>query len=152
MCTTLRWAVVIAILGSLCPSPAFATRLPDGTRLRVRLIQVISSETSAVGEPLNFVISRDAAISGEVLIARQTSAVGKIVDVARATFGFLTHPGRLAFDFERTTARDGQLIRLRASPARQPGSRVVVDRDGRHHMLQWANGADLFDAFVDGDY
>jgi hypothetical protein len=140
------------MLGTLCPSPASATWLPDGTRLRVRLIQVISSETSAVGESLDFVVSRDAAINGEVLIARRTHAAGKIVDVARAAFGFLDHPGRLAFDFDRTTARDGQVIRLRASATPQPGSRVVVDRGGRHHLMQWANGADVFDAFVDGNY
>jgi hypothetical protein len=91
--------------------------------------------------------------AGEVLIARRTRATGSIVTAERLRLGFLTHPARLEFRFDYTTARDGQAVRLRASPVAQDSSRVVVDRAGRHHRgLQWADGGDMFEAFVDGNY
>lgn len=145
--------LAVATLMALLPSRASAARLLDGTRLHVRLLRVITSESSAIGEPLDFVVSRDVVDdAGDVVIARGTRVTGTLVDAARVKLGFFTHPPRLAFTFDHATARGGQVIRIRASATPQLGNRVVVDRGERHHRLQWADGGDLFDAFVDGNY
>jgi hypothetical protein len=131
-------------------------RLPlaDGTRVKLRLVNVITSETSTVGDALEFVVVRDVVLAGQTLIRRRTSATGSVVAAEPLHLGFIIHPARLAFRFDQTTALDGQAIRLRASSAASPAdSDVVVDQARRHHRgLQWADGTDLFDAFVDGDY
>lgn len=142
----------MAAVIALFPANAAAARLVDGTPIRVRLLRVISSETSTPGEGLEFVVTRDVAVMGEVLIERGARVGGTVIDVQRLRLGFVRHAARLVFRFEEMAARDGQVIRLRASALPQANSRVVVDRDGRHHGLQWADGGDTFQAFVDGDY
>src|SRR5262245_8175554 len=139
--------LALAVIASL-PAQASATPLPDGTPVRLRLINVITSETSTVGESLEFVVARDVVRDVEVLVRRRPRVIGTIVDVQRIRVGFFTRPGRLAFTFDQMTARDGQVVRLRASARPQSNGRIVVDRGSRHHRLKWADGADLFDAFV----
>src|SRR5262249_5762765 len=125
----MRAATIRTLLAALFTTffaPAvMAARLMDGTRLQVRLVHVISSETSTIGDALEFVVTRDVVANGDVVVSRRTRAAGTLVDVARVQLGFFTHSGRLAFSFDRTTARDGQVIRLRASPMPRPDNRVV---------------------------
>jgi hypothetical protein len=137
----------------LTPSAGSAGQLADGMAVRVRLLQPISSETSKSGQPLQFVVTRDVIVDGEIVIARGALVAGAIVEARRADWGFFEDDRpRLVFRFFHTTASNGQVIRLRASPARRPHDRVVVDRLKREHELQWATEADTFDAYVDGNY
>jgi hypothetical protein len=136
----------------LLPSSAAAARLSDGTPIRVRILGVITSETSIAGDPLEFVVVRDVVRDGVVVIPRGARVSGAVVDARRMSVGWSSQPGRLAFQFHATASRGGRAIRLRASPDSMPAARVIVDRDRRHHWLQWAGGGDTFDAFVDGDY
>src|SRR5438105_4439611 len=62
----------------LLPSKAAAAQLPDGTRVPVRLLNVITSETSATGDFIEFVVTRDIVVSGEVVIPRGSHTVGVI--------------------------------------------------------------------------
>jgi hypothetical protein len=150
--TTLRRLLVAACLVSLIPSSASAARLSDGTPIRVRILGVITSETSFAGDPMEFVVVRDVVRDGEVVIARGARVSGAVVVARRMSVGWSTQPGRLAFRFHSTASRRGQAIRLRATPDSTPAGSVMVDRDRRHHWLQWAGGGDTFEAFVDGDY
>jgi hypothetical protein len=137
----------------LVPATASATRLPDGTRIRVRLLHPITSETSKDGQPLEFVVVSDVVVDGEVVIAKGTRVAGTIVKAKRARWGFLDDDrAKLVFVFSHTTASNGRVIRLRASPVKHEEDSVAVDRLRRHHELQWAGEADTFVAYVDGHY
>ena len=74
------------------------------------------------------------------------------MEARRAKWGFSHQHPVLAFKFLRTTARDGRMITLRASPNRSGADRLVVNRNGREHEIQWIGDADTFDAYVNGDY
>lgn len=134
------------------PSPAAAAGLREGTPIPVRMTSVITSEDSQSGNPISFVVTKDVVVDGVVVVARGTPATGWVLKARRNSFGFIWHDAKLTFMFSYTTATNGQAIRLRASNADPMGGRVVIDRDRRHHGLQWAAEGDIFEAYVDGNY
>src|SRR5262245_49793304 len=114
----------------------------------------IDSERSVCGEPLRFVVTRDVVAGDHILIRRGTSVAAVVVKARRAKWGwFLPHHAKLTFVFNQTIASDGQVIRLRGSPARSRDPEVVVDRMRLHHdAYQWVSDADFLNAYVEGDY
>src|SRR5262245_60801871 len=99
--TTLR-RLLATLLVSLLPSSASAARLADGTPIRVRILGVITSETSLAGDPMEFVVVRDVVRDGEVVIARGARVSGAVVVARRMSVGWSAQPGRLAFRFHAT--------------------------------------------------
>ena len=136
----------------LVPLHASAAHLADGTPVQVRLLNVITSESSTKGDPLDFVVVREVRSGDDVIVARGARVSGVVVEATRISFGWTEQSGRLAFRFIGVGVRGGHLIRLRSSPTKTPEDRVTVDRGGRHHRLQWAAAMDTFEAYVDGDY
>jgi hypothetical protein len=123
--------------------------LIDGTRVRVRLTQVISSDTSTPGDVIGLNVVRDVVVDGVVAIAHGTPVTGRIV--AAAPSRWRRHPARLIFRITETTSVAGQLIRLRSSRTTS-GDGIVVMNTTRSALLIWAADGTPFDAFVDGDH
>jgi type IV secretory pathway VirB10-like protein len=143
----------LLLLVTLTASRVSAGQLRDGTRIPVRLLSFISSETSKEGDPVEFVVTTDVVANGQVLIPRGTRVLGSIVKARQARWGFSANRhARLAFAFTYTVANNGVLVRLRGPAPPRSDGRPGVDRDGLHHAFQWAGTADTFEAFVDGDY
>ena len=142
--------VAIALLVSV-GRPAAGARIADSTPVPVRLLGLINSETSRPGQPLSFVVASDVVVDGEVVITKGTPASGEVVRAKRMKWGFLQHKPKLAFRFTQTTTASGRVISLRASPQRDGGDGHVPNRTASHSFL-WAGGADVFEAYVDGDY
>src|SRR5262249_30709769 len=65
----------IVLLATLILSTSFAAELPDSTRISVRLIGGIDSESAKVGQPLQFVVMNDVVVDDAVLIRRDTVVV-----------------------------------------------------------------------------
>jgi hypothetical protein len=128
---------------------AASAQLQDGTTVHVRLVSPITSESARAGDTINFVVTRDVVVNGAVVIARGTPAVGSVVAARRAIWGFIDHHPVLSLAFVKTTAVDGQLVRLRAANAY---GQVNIDRSDHHHYLQWATEGDTFEALVAGEY
>ena len=143
---------IVALLGILFPLHAAAAHLADGTPIKLKLLTVITSETSSKGDPLDFVVVSDVRSGDEVVVARGARVSGVVIEATRMTFGWTEESGRLAFRFIGVAVRGGQLVRLRASATKTPDDRVTVDRGGWHHRLQWAAAMDRFEAYVDGGY
>jgi len=143
---------IVALVGILFPVQASASHLADGTPIKVRLLTVITSETSSKGEPLDFVVVSDVRSGDEVVIARGARVSGVVVDATRMSFGWTEQSGRLAFRFLGVAVRGGQVVRLRASATKTQNDQVTVNRGGWHHRLQWASAIDTFEAYVDGDH
>ena len=77
-----RCAVVVAVslvVAALAQSVSADVPLVDGTRVRVRLAQVISSETSTPGDVIACTVIQDVVVDGVVVIAHGTPVTGRIV-------------------------------------------------------------------------
>ena len=77
----------VAVLMAACSAGLLSFQEPelhlaDGTRIRVRLLQFISSETSTPGEPVHLEVPEDVAVDGVVAIKRGTPATGTILEAA----------------------------------------------------------------------
>jgi hypothetical protein len=145
-------ATAIAMIVTANPSPACAGQLRDSTRISVRLLGGITSETTKTGQPLQFVVMNDIVVDDAILIRRDTPVVGVVVKARRVHWGFTHRKPRLAFRFTYTTTLGGQVIALRSTPVRQTNDQVVVQGGRPGHALLWTGGAELFEAYVDGDY
>jgi len=127
---------------------AIGVRIPSGTRVPVKLLQFVSSETSRVGDPVRFVVAQDVVVNTLVVIRRGTPASGTVVEatayyIRRWLWWNHVHPGRLTFDVTATTAVDGEPIRLRLASGAGRGATPVI---------RWEHEGALFDAEVEGDY
>ena len=145
----------VLLFATLAPSTGFATELPDSTRISVRLVGGIDSESARVGQLLQFVVMNDIIVDDAVLIKRDTVVVGEVVRARRVHWGFTHRKPRLAFRFRYTTAVNGQAITLRSTPARLrdlEDDQIAVQQGRDGHALLWTGGAIVFDAYVDGNY
>ena len=143
-------AALVALAAAIDPSTLLAAQqLPDSTRIPVRLVGGITSETTKTGQELQFVVMSDVIVNDAILIRRDTLVVGEVVRARRVRLGPIRKGPRLAFRFKYTTTVDGKVIALRTSPVRQEYDQIVVRRGG---AMLWTGGAILFDAYVDGNY
>jgi hypothetical protein len=145
----------IFLFVTLAPSTGFGAELPDSTRITVRLVGGIDSESAKVGQLLQFLVMNDVVVDDAVLIKRDTVVVGEVVRARRVHWGFTHRKPRLAFRFRYTTAVNGQAITLRSTPGPLrdiEDDRIVVQQGRDGHALLWTGGAILFDAYVDGNY
>jgi hypothetical protein len=147
-----RYAAAMFMMVAVAPAQAVPreVRVPDGTRLRVKLLQFISSETSRAGEPVRFEVAQDVVLD-RIVIRRGTPVEGSIVEsspyrLPRWPFWWRrSRPGRLTFTVTRTESINGDPIRLRFSA--EPSGLMT-----RPPLLRWQHEGEMFDAFVDGDY
>jgi hypothetical protein len=142
--------LLFASLMFLAPVLAYPAQLRDGTPVSLRLVGVINSDTSRVGQPLKLVVARDVTIGTDILIPQGTVAAAIVVEAQRSRWGMKRKHARLAFRITQTTGRNGRIILLRSSPVRRVNDRIEIDRP--KHELLWAGDADMFEAYVDGDY
>lgn len=101
-------------------------RVPDGTRIAVRLMEQISSATMKENDPVNFAVVEDVTIDGEVVIKQGTPVRGVIVEAAAKRR--LGRAGKMMYTVNETKAIDRGVISLRA----------VQDRRGDSHMTSTA--------------
>ena len=154
MCATALFLFIFLFV-TLVPSTCFAAELPDSTRITVRLVGGIDSESAKVGQLLQFVVMNDVVVDDAVVIKRDTVVVGEVVRARRVHWGFTHRKPRLAFRFRYTTAVNGQAVTLRSTPARLrdiDDDQIAVQQGRDGHALLWTGGAILFDAYVDGNY
>ncbi|PWU10408.1 MAG: hypothetical protein C5B51_04205 [Terriglobia bacterium] len=93
--------------------------LPEGTRVRVRLEQALSSGTAEAGQSVNLTVTEDVRIGDTVVIAQGSACVGTVVQAQPK--GHLGRSGKLDFSIERVVAVDGTSVPLRYSPTRREG-------------------------------
>jgi hypothetical protein len=144
--------IALALLFEAKPAQVSGAQLGDGTPLTVRLLGMINSETSWTGQRLEFAVMRDVIVDGQVVITKDTLVTGFVVKARRARWSLRHRRPKLTFRFGHTLACDGQLISLRSAPAGEKDGSIAVDRGGLDHELAWAGGADLFEAYTDGNY
>ncbi len=79
---------------SLIPS---ATKLPEGTPIPIRLESTLSSSSSHAGDIFGATIDEPVVIDGQTLIARGTSATGRVLEAkpSAGSLGSSLEPGYL---------------------------------------------------------
>lgn len=97
--------------------PESEVTIPDGTEVRLRLIQRMSSATAKVNDTVRFEVMNDVAVGGRTVIAAGASATGTVVEAApKRSFG---RSGKLNFTIDAVKAVDDDNIRLRSTKENQ---------------------------------
>jgi hypothetical protein len=93
--------------------------LPEGTKIRVRLEQEISSATAEQGQPVELSVTEDVRVGDTVVIRQGAAVVGTITEaVPKRHMG---RTGKIDFSVDRVVSADGSSIPLRYSPIRKEG-------------------------------
>ncbi len=87
------------------PPPPAAINLPEGTQIRVRLDQGLSSKDAQAGETFQATVADDVTVRGETVIAKGARADGTVVD-AKA-LGRFKGGALLAVKLDRVHSRWG---------------------------------------------
>lgn len=99
-------------------------RLPDGTRVSVRLAQALSSSTAQTGDVVTFEVVDDVLVNGSVVIKAGTPARGTIIEgVKKRRMG---RAGRLSYSLNETRSINGQAVKLRAQQDTKGDSNVTA--------------------------
>ncbi len=146
-------------LGFQAQPGAKTLKIPDGTMLRLSLLDSLSSATNEVDEPVNFEVAEEVKVGDVVAFPRGTTARGHIVEVEPKKR--LGRAGKLNFSVDYVKALDGTNVRLRASSTRkgeEKSGTVIVGTVLLSPLFLIMRGKDVnipkgtaFNAYVDGD-
>jgi hypothetical protein len=93
--------------------------IPDGTRIRLRLEENLSSESADLGQTVDFAVTQEVRIGDAIVIANGAPATGSIVKVEpRRRMG---RAGMLDFSIERVQMVDGNWLNVRYTPNKNHG-------------------------------
>jgi len=114
----MRSFIRISIWFCLCGLAAAQIEIPEGTRVKVRLEEDLSSATAEKGRPVRLSVVGEVKIGGTVVIAPGAKATGTVVV---ATPKRLMSGGKLDFSVDGVTAADGETIPIRYRQEEAPG-------------------------------
>jgi hypothetical protein len=111
--------LVFAVLAVGVSAASAQVMLPEGTRVRVRLEQALSSATAEQGQAVNFSVIDDVKIGEIIVVAQGATCVGEVIQaLPKRRMG---RTGKLDFTIERVAAVDGSSVPLRYSPTKREG-------------------------------
>ncbi len=97
-------------------------KVPDGEKVRLILMQDLSSSTANEGDRVDLSVAEDVKIGENIIIAKGAMAEGKVAEVKKKRM--LGQGGKLLMSVERVRAVDGQNLRLRATSGREGDDKV----------------------------
>jgi hypothetical protein len=108
-----------------CFSTCYAqVTIPDGTKLRVRLDQPLSSSTAEVGQAVELTVAEAIKVNGAVVIKEGARVTGTVTEaVPKRRMG---RAGKLDFSIDRVNAADGEWIPIRYSLQKKSGESHAV--------------------------
>jgi hypothetical protein len=109
------------------PTPLPPGTLGEGTLIRVRLIDEVSSSFSEQGEPFRSRVATDVLQDGQVVIPAGAEIDGKVAQVAKGRFG---GHGSILLEPETVTLENGSKFELHAVVDSTPGSNLRVGPEG----------------------
>jgi hypothetical protein len=114
-------AALFALLLLVCGPSAAGTKVPEGTEVRLRLLDAISSATATQGQRFNLELDDDIRVDGVVVVPRGAMALGTVVHAKKR--GFMGKGGELNVMIDYLLVND-ERIRLRASSGREGDDKV----------------------------
>lgn len=135
-------------------------QLQEGSTVRVRILETLSSASSKVGEQVNMEVAEDVLADGKIVIARGAKAMGTIT-VAEPS-KMMGKKGKIDFTIDYATDVNGKNIRLRSAVKSEgKGSQggVIAAAVIINPLLIFIKGKDvtvekekIFPVYVDRDY
>ncbi len=129
-CTGILSAVAVVAISTAAPRirTAASDPVPDqklvlkeGTDVKLRFAQELSSKTASEGDPVNFVLDEDIKV-GDVIVARAgAKAVGSVTNAKKA--GMMGKGGELNVRLEHLRAGDNK-VRLRGTKGKEGDSKT----------------------------
>ncbi|MBI4910169.1 MAG: hypothetical protein HY820_41510 [Acidobacteria bacterium] len=98
-------------------SPGKSVKLADGEKVRLVLMEDISSATANHGDRINFTVAEEVKVGEFVVIAKGAAGRGSVAAAKKK--GMLGQGGKLTIAMEGTKAVDGQNVRIRATAGRE---------------------------------
>lgn len=109
--------LLLAFIGAILPygiaTGQTKTTIPEGTRVAIKTVETLSSETAKKGQVVHFEVVRDVEIQGKIVIKAGSQAVGEVTRAASKRM--LGREGELDLIVRYVTAVDGSQVSLRAS-------------------------------------
>src|SRR3569832_406923 len=90
---------------------AAQVNIPDGTKLRVRLDQTISSATAEQGQTVELAVTEAVKINGQIAIPEGARATGTVTQAQEKRR--MGRAGKLDFSVERVRGADGEWLPVR---------------------------------------
>jgi hypothetical protein len=112
--------IFLALAGML----AAQVTIPDGTRLRVRLDQALSSATADQGETVELSVTEPVRIGDQVMIPEGARVTGTVTEAQEKRH--MGRAGKLDFSIDRVRAVDGEWIPLRYTVNKRSGGSHAV--------------------------
>ena len=98
--------------------------IPDGTKLRVRLDQSISSATAEEGQSVELSVTEAVKMNGQVVIADGARVTGTVTDAQEKRR--MGRAGKLDFSIDRVRTMDGEWVPLRYTITKKNGESHAV--------------------------
>jgi hypothetical protein len=109
------------------PAPLAPGEIGEGTTIRVRLLERLSTTESQEGEAFRTRVASDVLQNGQVLIPTGSEIDGKVMNVSTGSFG---GHGSMHLNPETVILPDGSRYRLFAQVTGTPGSKTRVGNEG----------------------
>jgi len=142
------------------PAPLPPGTLGEGTVIRVRLMNDLSSSSAKVGDEFRSRVATDVLQGGQVVIPAGAEIDGKVADVSSGHFG---GHGSILLRPDTVRLADGSTYNLSAIVGSTPGSNTRVDSEGgispgsrlKRNALMYgavAGGGAVAGAFIGGPW
>ncbi|HEY2466303.1 MAG TPA: hypothetical protein VGI45_00505 [Terracidiphilus sp.] len=109
------------------PDPLPPGMLGEGTQIRIRLVDEVSSSFSERGEPFRSRVATDVLQDGHVIIPAGSEIDGRVAEVSKGKFG---GHGSILLVPETVTLENGSRFELHAVVNSTPGSNLKVGSEG----------------------
>lgn len=121
MSTSKNTAALLCLLLFALSTVANATKIPEGTDVRLQVNEKISSATATEGQRFDLTLDEDLRVGGVVVVARGAKAVGTVISARKR--GHMGKAGELNIQINYLLVRD-QRLPLRASSGLEGDSKV----------------------------
>src|SRR5437763_16019606 len=110
-----------AFLALFATAAAFAesVTIPDGTKVRVRLDQTITSATAEQGQAVELSVTENVKVDDQVVIPEGARVTGTVIQAQEKRR--MGRAGKLDFSVERVRGVDGEWIPLRYTVSKKTG-------------------------------
>jgi hypothetical protein len=106
--TIVNSVILLMIIEGICLGQI---QIPEGTKIRLRLEQTLSSATSQEGQEVRLSVTDDVKTGDEIVIAQGATAVGRVVEaVPKRRMG---RTGKIDFSVDRVISLDAEQIPVR---------------------------------------
>ena len=109
------------------PDPLPPGTLGEGTLIRIKLLDELSSNLSEKGQPFRSRVASDVLQDGQVVIPAGAEIDGRVAEISTGHFG---GHGSILLEPETVTLENGSKFKLHAMVASTPGTNARVNSEG----------------------